>query len=92
MPYKQDILKLADYQDELVQKLKVSNTLIELNSLYHAFNTDFYGIYHNINKHLKNSSNQTKKYALILGAGATSITSCFVLMKLNIIPIIYNRS
>ncbi len=31
-------------------------------------------------------------YGLILGSGATAQTTAYVLYKLNIIPIIYNRS
>ena len=64
--------------------------MVILNGVKCVFNSDFYGMYHLICKHIWGG--EGVKYGLILGAGATAQTACFVLIHLNIIPLIYNRS
>lgn len=85
---------MADYIDPLVQEIGVANTIIKLNRKISLFNTDFYGIYQPIKKAMNTISNPKvgKQYGLVLGAGATSQTACYVLIKMDIEPIIYNRS
>jgi len=71
MPFKEGILKMADYIDPLVQEIGVANTIVKLNNKISVFNTDFYGIYWPIRRVMRNRSSD-RQYGLILGAGATA--------------------
>lgn len=71
IPYKEKVLKYIDVFDEISNKTKVVNTVINDNGILKGYNTDYYGF---LNMCKNNNISFKNKKALILGSGGTSKT------------------
>ena len=77
IPYKEKVLKYIDEFDEISNKTKVVNTIINDNGILKGYNTDYYGF---LNMCKNNNISFKNKKALILGSGGTSktIKTCLI--------------
>ena len=77
IPYKEKVLKYIDEFDEISNKTKVVNTIINNNGVLKGYNTDYYGF---LNMCKNNNISFKNKKALILGSGGTSktIKTCLI--------------
>ncbi len=80
IPYKKDVLTIADSISTETQKIKAANTLLFENGLTKAYNTDYYGFLKTLEV---NKVNPKGKKWLILGSGGASQSIKTVLLDLG---------
>ena len=78
MPYKKEILKYIDKVEGMAKEIKNVNTVVITEKEKIGFNTDYIGLYHSLIKLLKKNKCSS---ALILGTGASSLTTQLVLQR-----------
>lgn len=92
IPYKQQVLRFLDEQDEISQKIGAVNTIkIDRtggNVKLKGYNTDAYGFYHSLQPHLKKQHDN----AIILGTGGSSRAIAYALRELGIHFIYVSRN
>ncbi|EAR99714.2 pentafunctional AROM protein (macronuclear) [Tetrahymena thermophila SB210] len=99
MPFKLEVSKYVDHVIGDAQLIGIDspviNTIVKLNSKIYGFNTDWYGILKPLKKQLSLNEHymQSKqKFALVIGAGATTLTMVYCLNMLGFQTLIYNRT
>ena len=87
MPFKQDVLKYADEQDESVTKTEAANTIKIVDGKIHLYNTDYLAI-----KEMLEDINLDGQNAVIIGAGGVAKTAASVLKSKKCNVYIANRT
>ncbi|MBS1631281.1 MAG: shikimate dehydrogenase [Bacteroidetes bacterium] len=80
IPFKEQVLSLLDYTDEIVKKIGACNCIRITGEKLYGYNTDVAGFEYSLKKDLKSFH----KNALILGTGGAAKAVRYVLEKLNI--------
>lgn len=81
IPYKEKIIPFLNEIDPIAQEIGAVNTIsIDENKKLKGYNTDHYGFWNSIKKHL----NHTHKHALILGTGGASKAIAYALKQAQI--------
>lgn len=81
IPYKEKIIPFLNEIDPIAQEIGAVNTIsIDENKKLKGYNTDYYGFWNSIKKHL----NHTHKHALILGTGGASKAIAYALKQAQI--------
>jgi len=96
IPLKCDLYEaFKAYASPDVEYIKAINTIIKIDGKIKIYNTDWVCIYNLLLKKLskiyKGSETYRTRKILIIGAGGTSLAAIFAVLKLQCIPIIYNR-
>jgi shikimate dehydrogenase len=78
MPLKEDAFAFADVTDEISKTTKASNTLVRVGDLWHAFNTDVFGITQAVGQAII----APIKVGLIIGSGATATSAMAAIARL----------
>lgn len=100
IPHKQSIVPYVDVLSESAEQIGSVNTLIartefiddDFQRVIYGDNTDWKGLYNPLNRILGISVNPSSDCALILGAGGTARAAAYVVKKLGLKPIYYNRT
>lgn len=100
VPHKQAIIPYVDILSDAAEAIGSVNTLIakvefeddDFKRVIYGENTDWRGIYNPLNRLLGNTVNETKDYALIVGAGGTARAAAYVARKLGLKIVYYNRT
>lgn len=78
MPLKEDAFAFADVTDEISKSTKASNTLVRVGDVWHAFNTDVFGITQAIGQ----TVTAPIKVSLVIGSGATATSAMAAIASL----------
>jgi shikimate dehydrogenase len=78
MPLKEDAFSFADVTDDFSKSTRASNTLVRVGELWHAFNTDVFGITQAISLAIT----APIKVSLIIGSGATATSAMVAIARL----------
>ena len=78
MPLKEEAFSFADVTDDISKSTKASNTLVRVGDLWHAFNTDVFGITQAVSQTISVPIN----VSLIIGSGATATSAMSAIARL----------
>lgn len=79
MPLKEDAFAFADVTDDISKSTKSSNTLVQIQDQWHAFNTDVFGITQAVSQ----ANPGDISVSLIVGSGATATSAMVAISKLS---------
>jgi shikimate dehydrogenase len=88
IPYKEDVLKLLTYSDELVKEIGACNCIKIENGILSGYNTDALAFQRSLRSHLQSHH----QCALVLGSGGASKAVQFALKKMNIDFLVVTRN
>ena len=94
MPHKICAARMADWRDPVVERLGVTNTLVNVGGKLHAYNTDHAAAKRVIGEldALARARDVCVTKAIVLGAGATARSVCLALNELGFPITIANRT
>ncbi len=79
MPLKENAFQFASMHDTFSELTGTANTLVKIDSIWHAFNTDIFGITQAVSL----NSNSIIRSALILGSGATAKSALVAIAQIS---------
>ena len=88
IPYKEEVLKFVDEQDEVVRQIGAANTLHFNNGIWKAYNTDVFGFRQSIKPFFKSHHERS----IVIGTGGAAKAVAYVLEQLGSEPIYISRN
>jgi len=91
IPLKTELYEqFKEHASEDAKYIQAINTIVKVGNNIQVYNTDWMAVHKLVKDKICNVKNRQQK-VLVIGAGGTSLAAIYAIMKLDLVPIIYNR-